>query len=233
MKDCIRLGEQAGFMPSQDHTQADLAAIYGDLGDVDRGLQTAATALQMAENHNPIDRVYVLGVMAQLYVLKGDLGQAKSLIQEGKNDIHRESWPVFYVTIPLAEIELALAQQDFAEAENLARDALDYLQRYGLRIYSAYVLYLQGNALLGLRQKKKAWDLFTAARSEAEAIGSRRILWRVLHTLSKLEVNPDKIERLHLEAGQVVDYIVEHIESGGLRAAFLNLPAIKAILGSA
>jgi hypothetical protein len=172
----------------------------------------------------------VLGIIAHLYILKGELVEAESFIQAGKNDPHRESWPVFYAMTQLVEIELALARKDFSEAVYLAKEMVADLQQHGMRIYLAYVLYLQGCAFLGLGEKNKAWDCLTTARQEGEAIGSRRVLWRVYQVLREVESDPSEAQHLAQQTGEVVKYIIEHIDQTDLRQSFLNRPDVQAAL---
>jgi hypothetical protein len=91
-------------------------------------------------------------------------------------------------------------------------------------------LYLEGKALLGLGREEVARDRFLVARTEAETLGARRILWRILDGLSRLEKDPSRTTQLRQEARQVIRYIVAHIDQDDLRASFLSLPDVRAVL---
>ena len=67
------------------------------------------------------------------------------------------------------------------------------------------------------------------ARAEAEAIGSRRMLWQILFALSRLETDPTEAERLRQQAREIAKYIADHTPPD-LRASFLALPAVQAVL---
>jgi hypothetical protein len=101
-----------------------------------------------------------------------------------------------------------------------------------MRVYIPQVLYLQGQALLGLGQDDAARNLWLKALTEAEAIGSRRMLWQILVALSQLETDPTEVECLRRQAWQIVEYIANHIGTPELRASFLNLPQVKAALSA-
>ncbi|MCP4536633.1 MAG: hypothetical protein GY832_05760, partial [Chloroflexi bacterium] len=104
MEESIRLGTLAGFLPPQANTRSDLAALYGDLGAVERGLEIIQLALSIAETQNPLQRGHALGILGQLYLLNGDLAKAQAAIDQGKDNSYRESWPVFFVPVIIAAI---------------------------------------------------------------------------------------------------------------------------------
>jgi hypothetical protein len=99
-----------------------------------------------------------------------------------------------------------------------------------MRLPIPYSLYLQGQALRGLKQDQAARDRLLEARAEAEAIGSRRTLWRILYGLSQLEANPVQAARLRQQAQEIVEYIADHLHQAPLRASFLDLPDVRAVL---
>jgi tetratricopeptide (TPR) repeat protein len=230
MEESIRLGELAGFVPPQDHTRAYLAALYGDLGALDRGLEAVRLALSVAETKNPTGRIHALGILAHLYQMSGELTKAARVIEEGKLDPYREAWPVFYISVVVAEAELALKLADYERAVDVTDTLLARLAEFGMRAFTPYARYLQGQALLGLNRKNAARERWLESRDEAEAIGSRRTLWRVLNALSQLEGDLTEAERLRQEAQHVIEYIAEHIDCAELRESFLNLPDVQAVL---
>lgn len=85
-------------------------------------------------------------------------------------------------------------------------------------------------------QSQVARERWQEARREAEALGARRRLWPILLALSRLEADPTDAERLRQQAREVVAYIADHTPPDptlepkvGLRASFLNLPAVRAV----
>jgi hypothetical protein len=72
--------------------------------------------------------------------------------------------------------------------------------------------------------------------ADAEALGSRRILWRLLADLSEMEReagHPAEADALAKRAAQVVSYIAEHISAPDLRQSFLSQPSVARVLASA
>ncbi|MBI1879192.1 MAG: hypothetical protein HYR94_13395, partial [Chloroflexi bacterium] len=112
-----------------------MAAVYGSLGAIERGLETARQALTNAETHMPIFRPYVLAKLAQLHLWRGHLIEAESAVERGKKDSNREAGPIYFQFVILAEAELALRQGDYERALALTNDVLANFHQSGLRAY--------------------------------------------------------------------------------------------------
>jgi len=73
------------------------------------------------------------------------------------------------------------------------------------------------------------------ARSEAEPLGHRRVLWEILRELSDVREareDPDEASRLRAEAGRVVLEIAGTIDDEPLRTGFLARPELEAVLAA-
>jgi hypothetical protein len=146
-----------------------------------------------------------------------------------KKDPHQDGLGFFPAMILQAEAELVLAQGDYERARVIGEEALSAFRRLGMRPFLSPALYLLGRAWVGLDQPGAGRNCWLAARAEAEAIGSRRLLWQILAALSRLEPDPLEAERLRGQAGEVITFIAGHTPVE-LRATFLTLPAVRAIL---
>jgi tetratricopeptide (TPR) repeat protein len=231
MQESIRFGELASFTVPQTFTRADLADLYGDLGAVNLGMETARHSLSVAETHIPVARTHCLGVIARLHLLEDSVTDAAVAVREAQNVPVQNIWPGYFVPVPLADGELALKQGDYERAMTATDGLLSQLREFGMRSYYPYVLYMQGQAALGLRREEEARDRYLESLAEAEAIGSRRVQWRVLLALSQIEPDPAEAERLRGQARHVVDTIAEHIDQEDLRRSFLNLPDVRLLFG--
>jgi predicted ATPase/DNA-binding SARP family transcriptional activator len=228
MEESIRLSEIVGFISPLIIVRADLATIYGALGAFERGLEIAQLGLNVAETKMPIFRVYALAALTHLHLWQGYLTEAETLVEQMKKDPHQDGY-VFPAMILQAEAELALAQGNYERARAIAEEAIILLRQLGVRIFLPATLYLQGQAWLGLGQPNTARDCWLEARVEAEAIGSRRMLWQILDALSRLETDPTEAERLRQQAREIAKYIADH-SPPDLRASFLALPAVRVVL---
>ena len=220
-----------GFAPPQLFARADITAIYGSLGAIERGLESAQLALTVAETQFPLYRIYVLATLAQLHLSNDNLAEAKAAIDKAQNDPNREGHPTFFQYVTLADAELALRQGENERVLAVIEGLLADLRQFGIRMHVPSALYLQGQALLALGQDDAAREHLQEARAEAEATGARRSLWQILFALSKLETDPAKTEVLRQQTREIVEYITDHIDRDDLRHSFLNLSNVKAVLG--
>jgi tetratricopeptide (TPR) repeat protein len=226
----IRLGDLVGFMGARIVTRAVLALIYAELGAAERGLELIEQALEIVGTgaqfafHRPI----ILATKTQTQLAYGNLTDAETTISEAKPDPDQPELSIFVPPVFLARGEVAFRQQDYAQTVAVMDDLLATLNTYGMRRYLADGLYLQAQAFRNLGQPESGQACLREAREVAEAIGSRRMLWRVLFALSQLEPDPTEAEHLHQQARQVVDDIADHTPVD-LRASFLALPDVAVL----
>jgi hypothetical protein len=228
MKCAIELSEQAGFITPQVITRTDLAAIYGELGAVDQGIATVQLALAAVRGFG---REFALGVLAGLLVRRNCFAEAQTAIDERNSTRPQAAFPArFAVTDHFAEVELAYRQGDEPRALLLIERLLADLHRFGIRRRIPRALHWQAQILLAMGEQATAWERLQEARAEAEAIGSRWMLWQILLTLAQREADPAEAGRLGRQVQEIVTSIVEHISEPELRTSFLNLPTVQTAL---
>jgi tetratricopeptide (TPR) repeat protein len=235
METCIQLGEQAGFVMPAVSVRANLGWMVARLGDRARGIQLVRQALAEAQARLPNWHSWPAGVLARLLVLEGDLAEAEKTIQAGYTGVNPENYMTFAaIVLPMAESELARARGDYEQAVKVMDDLIAGLHQKNNRPYLAEALYLKSAALLALDRVDEAYQVLADARAAAEALGERWNRWRILMALSKLEVqreNPTAAQALQRAAREIVEYLAEHIGAPELRAAFLNQPEVRAVIG--
>ncbi|MCB9076359.1 MAG: AAA family ATPase [Anaerolineaceae bacterium] len=228
LEDIIRLGEQGGYPFPLTYSRAQLALVYGDLGLIERGLALARLALE-ADAQFPMFRVHILAVLAQLHLRQGQLTEAQALVDQARLDPLRAAHPVWALYLPVVEAELAVQQEDYAQALDVTAAYLTTLDHHAIRLYRLPTLYRRGQALLGQNQPDAAGDCWLEARAAAEEMGARRWLWPILFALSGLEPDPAQATALHQQAREIVGYIRQHTPPD-FRASFLDLPEVRAVL---
>ena len=132
----------------------------------------------------------------------------------------------------VADAELALCQEDYNRALAITEDLLTRLHQYGMCSGFPEAFYLRGKALLGLAQADSARESYLEAQAAAEAIGSRRLMWRILFALSQLETDAEAAMGLQQAVRKIVEAIAaqfqeEHID---LRESFLKSTEVQAVL---
>ncbi|HKZ86046.1 MAG TPA: tetratricopeptide repeat protein [Anaerolineae bacterium] len=239
MEDSIRLGEQVGHPAPVVATRSDLAWVLGALGAVERGLALARLALDRAANAFDM-HVVPLATIARLHLLGGDLASAEATLREAQRQLKPEGLQWFApILVPLVEAELALARCDYADAAKVADKVLAYLRGSQTRLYASDTLYVKSRALLAQSRSEEASVVLAEALAEAEALGSRRMLWPILSALGDIESarGHDTVARALLQrAREVVGYIADHCPTDpsrgsgqSLRQMFFNQSEVRKV----
>ena len=79
-------------------------------------------------------------------------------------------------------------------------------------------------------QLQAARKTLLEARSAAENIGLRRMLWSILFALSRIEDDPIEAKRFYRQAQEIVKYVANHIGDPELQASFLDLVEVQEVL---
>jgi tetratricopeptide (TPR) repeat protein len=237
MEEVIRLGDQAEIIPVQVFSRAELAWAYGDLGAFEQGLELVRLALATADELLPAWRLFPVVVLASLHLRQGDLISAEATLEEARNIPRTEPNSALLADIwsALIEGELAQAKQDYDQVITGMDRFLAHLQRMEIRSFICEGLLLKGQALLAQARVEEAYEVLSEAGAKSEAAGSRRILWPVLSTLSRVEAqrgHSAEAENLRQQAREIIEYIAGHTPAN-LRTSFLALPNVRVVLEDA
>jgi tetratricopeptide (TPR) repeat protein len=235
MEECIHYADEAGFGNGIVEARCHLAELYGSLGEVERGMRLARQADAITSERFPAWRAISLSTLAHLYLYAGELAAAEEAVQAAFGllgpDMAKAGAAAFVA--PVA-IEVALAQGDGARALALAERSLGVVRGIGARTFVATGLFYKGRAQQLLGQLEEAAAVLNEARAEAEALGMRRILWRILAALSVLAAgrgNATDAQALRRQAREIIAYIADHCPLA-LHDSFLHLPEVQAVLDS-
>jgi tetratricopeptide (TPR) repeat protein len=236
MEECLALGEEAGFAVPGVTVRSELALLYAMLGDPDRGIPLTEVAFQAAQEFSAQWALYPLSLRARLHLLAGRLAEAEALMAECDRLQGDEAFPAFIgVPLTMARMEYALARDGAAQVLPDLEDGVALLQRQGILLYLPEFLHLKARALASLGQTAAAEESLRAARARAEAMRLRTFLWPILVDLAEaVERRGEAGEAASLRgaAAEAVHFIAEHTEDPTLRATFLALPRVRALLGS-
>ena len=188
------------------------------MGEVEQGLELAESAHAVALERLPNFESKPCAALARLYVLKGDLVQAEANLKKGYAALKDDFAQQVANQLPIADIEIALAQKDYARAIKTADEAFEHFNQMGFHIFRSDLRYLKATALRLSGNEDAAYSVFLQAKSEAEQIGSRWMLW---------QVHADLGERA--QARTVIEYIVAHTPEE-LRQSFLNLQDVRNVM---
>jgi predicted Zn-dependent protease len=131
------------------------------------------------------------------------------------------------------EAELALVQNDPQQALEIVDPFIDAVIAKGMAIWVPEKLLLNGKALLQMGESEQAHQILSSAYDEAENQKARRILWQICALLADVETERGRkaeAASLRQRAKEIVEYIADHAGRDDLKATFLVLPEVKAIL---
>jgi tetratricopeptide (TPR) repeat protein len=163
-------------------TRADLALLYGEMGEVAHGRELAALARATAEEMLPILREWPHAVQVILALWDDDLEAAReyaATLEEYRTVQRRFGYmPFMWIRVGLAHGELALAQQEYGHAVELMDALYADLTASDIWYLRADVLYIKARALQaqGSTCAQAASETLIQTRSVAERVGSRRVL---------------------------------------------------------
>jgi tetratricopeptide (TPR) repeat protein len=251
-EEAIQLGVRVGHTIALTFVPTILALVYGAVGAITRGLEVANAALAHTRAKAPDWSSLPLITLARLHLLNRDLPATEAAYREAVQNLVEDNLrQVNYVSLlwlSLTEAELALARSKHAHALTLADQLISDTHLANYRPFIPDALYFKSRVLIAQGQLDLAHQSLEEARAEAEAIGSRRILWPILTALGEMEArqgNSTHANGLLDQARQIVGYIADHItdpEHGSsgpgtpdfysnLRDSFLNLPDVRALRG--
>jgi DNA-binding SARP family transcriptional activator/predicted ATPase len=233
MEECIRLADLADFPAPQLTTRTDLAKVYAGLGDPQRGLALAHLALVVAEEQFPVYRAYPLSILAEIHLMQDNLAEAAVALDEARREPISETYPIYEIHILQAESRFALSRGDDGKAVAVTETLLATLQQFGAKAFMPDALFLAGQAFAAQGQTEPARERLQGAHLAAQELGSRRMQWPILFSLSQLEADPAEALRLRQQAREIIRFISGNISTAEMRSAFLNQPQVRAVFESA
>jgi tetratricopeptide (TPR) repeat protein len=234
--ECLEMCGPAGFPGPLIYTRTDLALLYTDVGMTAEASALLEEAMRAAEKHFPKYRPVPVLAQARLHGLGGNHRLASEALEQVR-DVLRVSDPAVGLLtsrLPGVAAELALLRGDAAGAILATREA-DALRSLGIRVPIPHLLLTRGQAFLALGDRARAREALDEARQEAEAQGSRWVLWRVLFASSKAagrDGDAAAAERLRSEARAVAEDVSAKLGDGPLWEAFLSSGDVRELWGA-
>lgn len=224
MRECIKVGDRAGFMAPHLDTQLDLARAHLWLGATETALHIAQRALREVMEF-PLGMPVCYSTLVECYTAAGDFEHAAEALARGREALARETnLLVYQLYIELAALELADARGEWEANRAASERLLAQLEKFHVRLYLADTWLYRARALAHLGETTAAFDAITQAETAATALGSRRIGWQILAQRAAMEQargNTVEANRFKGESQAMIDYIAQHAPPE-LRAEFLK-----------
>lgn len=232
-EEAIALAERVGHTIALTFIPSMLALAYADAGGIARGFELANIALAHARAKVADWSALPLITLAKLHWLNGDLPATEATYREAVHNLVEDNLRQINYALLLwlsqIEAELALAHGDHARALTLAEKLIDEAGRAPYRPFLPDALYFKSRVLCAGSQVESAGKILEEARLEAEAIGSRRILWPILIALSEIASDSKTASNFRQQVRQIVDYIAKGLPASQ-HASFLKLPNVRKVL---
>jgi class 3 adenylate cyclase/tetratricopeptide (TPR) repeat protein len=230
MDECIRFGDQAGFVGASVGTRAGLGLRYAELGALNEASDVCRIALERAVETLHAWKAWPLAVMSYVEIRRGNLEDAIARLDEAKASSSDMSLFFIGFVMARAEAELAMSGGRLEEAQAVVDAFLLRLQQRGLKVHIPDALELRARVLIQQSKWDEARQTLLENLSLAQAVGSRRIEWRIEAGLSEVEAqlgNEGAAREHAAKAKGIIDFIAEHVGSAALRQSFLELPEVR------
>ncbi len=235
LNETMDLGEQAGFVVAAWVSRLLLALFYGRIGMPSRGIALLEPKTQWVRTVDVPFKALGFGVLGYLYLLMGDPARAEQFIAEAKAEANLDDLVNFArILLALTEGELALSRQDYARVVELMYSLLDKYRTTKLRLFKCDVMLLAAQGLRAQGHLDAAYAMLSQARDEAQTVGNRRTLWRILADLAEIEDirgNREQAQALRAQVREIVEYLAARTPAE-LRPAFLSLPKVRQCLSN-
>jgi class 3 adenylate cyclase/tetratricopeptide (TPR) repeat protein len=229
MREAVDLGERVGFLAPLVTTRATLAATHAYLGDGEDAEAAAERALEVATERVPSARPWPLMCLAEIHVLAGEVDEADAALARCDPDLLPElSRTQASLQVELVRGGIALAREEHGRAVAVADELMARSDRMGVRQHREAARLLKGRALAAGGNASEATDVLREARSIAERLGHRRILWEILAELAGVAGGDERTTLLGA-AREIVHAMADTLEPD-LAKSFLVRPDV-AILG--
>lgn len=240
VKEAGAQAQAGGFSFSIVGSETILASIYASLGASGQALELLRHISTLDPVNSPAVGYGFGGLAGQVYLAAGDLAAAAKALEPTLAHLKaaENGYPlVVFGIVPVwvVHANLAIAMGQFDRAIEFIDTMLAVTRRLHFRPFQADALLTKANALIGKGELAAAGELLESARSDAEGIGSKRALWEILATQAELEArlgHEEAASSLRSRAGDIVEFIADHIDEPDLRAAFLHQPKVQAVLAA-
>jgi tetratricopeptide (TPR) repeat protein len=234
MNESIGYASSSGFLVGESVVRGLRGIVLGRLGAIEEGLQSAEHSYRIATESLPAWSGIGLGVLAWLYARKGDLAQARhyrdELTRRFENGTIEHLLYINPYVDALSGIELTMQANNpdamLAEVEKY----LQYTVKTDVRWGISDVFLCKGMALMMIGDTPGARAALEESLVEARRIRSRWHLWRTLSFMAEQDEDAGQKHAHHAEAVENLQYVIDHAPDD-LRAGFVALPEIKAVMG--
>ena len=233
MRECIQVGDRAGFLAPHLDTQLDLARAYAWLGATEHAIEIAERSLQAMDTF-PRGLPMCYAALVEFYAAAGNFERAQEQLQNARDAMAQANNLLIYqLYVERAALILAEARRDWQTVRAMCIEFIPQIESIQVRLYLADVWLYLARALFYLGEATAAFDALMHADAVAQALGSRRMRWQILALRAEMEQqrgNAKLANELRNEARGILEFIAEHAPEH-LRAGFLKRSDVREVMG--
>jgi ATP/maltotriose-dependent transcriptional regulator MalT len=207
---------------------------YFQLGLVDKVLDAAGDVWQFKESQGTIWPDIFLCYLARAHIRAGDLDAGREALAAIDREVDLNNYMLqLTANLPQATAELALAGGDRQEALAIVDDFVEKVRGHGLFGFLPEKLLLRAQILCAAGEADDAYETLQEARMLALEQDAWPVLWRICEQLAEMEAARGKereAQSLMMAARNAVDFLATHTGDEEIRALFLALPDVRAVL---
>jgi tetratricopeptide (TPR) repeat protein len=224
MQEAIRIAPLSGFVAPLIISRAGLGMVYGEAGQVEKGMQLARAAIGTVVTPYSTAIAVATGMAARLAVLNRDWSGATEYLRTAYEAVEKTAPGIGLPTyIYIAEGELELARGNFTAALGRLSELASNLEELELKQELPLVLMLKGETQARLQHVAEAETTLVHATEIAEDCEAHWPLWRILLKRAwvvRLKGQPDDARALETRSREEFDYVLARTP-GDLRDSFL------------
>jgi len=234
MRECIQIGDRAGFIAPHLDTQIELARAYARLG-------ATKYAIELGERTREEIQVFPRGLplshaaLAEFYAEAGELERAAEQLQNARETLAlANNLLIYQMYIERAALILAAARGDWQNVRARCTEFIRRLESTHVNLYLADAWHYHARASFHLGEMTEAFNALARAGAAAQAIGSRWMLWQIHSLRAEMEQargNSALAEESLAQARTFIHFIAEQTPEN-LRAGFLNRKDVREVMDS-
>jgi class 3 adenylate cyclase/tetratricopeptide (TPR) repeat protein len=233
----IEFAEPAGYALGKTMSLGGLAWGYASIGADDLAIEQVEQIIDLLGERSMAGfGLDFTGLAADLYLKRGNLKKGEELLARAEALLGPDQKGIyanFFGFITQTHIRLAFLEEDFENVIRIADDWINTSNKVGHRVFFADALHAKARAYFTQGHIEEAKTNLDLAKSEAEGLLARRVLWQILATESEIldqEGNLDGAGAARKEARKHLDFILDHIQEPALKLMFQELPNVRSIL---
>jgi class 3 adenylate cyclase len=230
-QESIKNSTAANFFVGETLSRNILSTLYSELGHFDLAQNTLELLYANYLENIQVAQPFLIGAKLFAYAKTGQSAVAQQIMKDEEVIIAETNFLAKHYYV-LSRCYVALAEKKYQTADEIAAEFYNLFRETGIEYLSPEFLLISGVAQFQQGQDSKAKNSLESARQMAERLGSRRTLWQIDYYLGLWSAQQGQVaeaEQYHQSAQGNINYILDHISDGELKAAFRAKPEVQAV----